>query len=200
MRRMATVTDMFNKVPSHGLVHNWLGSETVARLLQFAQSNEHRFKDTMVRDEEGEKVNNTVRVSKRLQRIDDLKNELRPKFEKLLPVIFDKLGIKPFIPGKIEVELVAHGDGAFFARHNDTIFDKHRSRVISAVYYFYALPKAFSGGVLRIHSMAASGQQGTFADIAPDYDTLVFFPSFFSSRGLACEMSEQAVFKFTLRH
>jgi len=41
------------------------------------------------------------------------------------------------------------------------------------------LPKAFSGGVLRLHSLAASGHQGTFVDIPPDYDTLVFFPSMF---------------------
>jgi Rps23 Pro-64 3,4-dihydroxylase Tpa1-like proline 4-hydroxylase len=179
MSGMTTVSDMFNKVPLHGLVHDWLGPEAVARLLHFAQSNEHYFKDTMVRDEEGEKIDNTVRVSRRLQRIDGLKSELRPKFKLLLPLMFDKLGIKPFIPSRIEMELVAHGDGAFFARHNDTIFDKGRGRVISAVYYFYGLPKAFSGGVLRIHSMAAGGQQGTFVDIAPDYDTLVFFPAFF---------------------
>jgi Rps23 Pro-64 3,4-dihydroxylase Tpa1-like proline 4-hydroxylase len=102
--------------------------------------------------------------------------------KELLPVISDKLGIKRFTPSWTEVELVAHGDGAFFARHSDTIVGpdrEGRSRVISAVYYFYALPKAFSGGVLRIHSMAASGREGTFADISPDYDTLVFFPSFF---------------------
>jgi len=179
MSGMTATKDVLNKVPLHGLVHDWLGSEAVARLLQFAQSNEHHFKDTMVGGEEGEKIDETIRVSKRLQCIDGLKSELRPKFKLLLPLMFDKLGIKPFIPSRIEVELVAHGDGAFFARHNDTVFDKGRGRVISAVYYFYALPKAFSGGVLRIHSMGASGQKGTFADIAPDYDTLVFFPSFF---------------------
>src|SRR5262249_14313865 len=130
MSGMTTTTDMFNKVPLHGLVHDWLGSEAVARLLQFAQANEHHFKDTMVRNEQGEKMNNIIRVSKRLPCIDGLKSELRPKFKLLLPLVFDKLGIKPFIPSRIEVELVAHGDGAFFARHNDTVFDKGRGRVI----------------------------------------------------------------------
>jgi SM-20-related protein len=52
-------------------------------------------------------------------------------------------------------------------------------RVISVVYYFYALPKAFAGGTLRLHSLAASGQQGTFIDIEPEYDMLVFFPAWF---------------------
>jgi Rps23 Pro-64 3,4-dihydroxylase Tpa1-like proline 4-hydroxylase len=51
--------------------------------------------------------------------------------------------------------------------------------VISAVYYFHTLPKAFSGGALRLHSLAASGKLGTFVDVEPDCDTLIFFPSWF---------------------
>jgi Rps23 Pro-64 3,4-dihydroxylase Tpa1-like proline 4-hydroxylase len=117
-----------------------------------------------------------------LSNLDDFKGELRAKLKDLLPLMFGTLGNKPFIPSKIEGELVAHGNGAFFERHIDTITrldHEGRNRIISAVYYFHVLPKAFSGGVLRIHSLAASGQEGTFVDIAPDYDTLVFFPSFF---------------------
>jgi SM-20-related protein len=181
---MAIAADIINKVPSHGVVRNWLGSEAVTRLLRFAQSNEHRFEDTKVTRKEGKgRVDRTRRVSRKLLSIDEPKKELCPKLEDLLPVIFDKLGNKPFIPSRIEVELVAHGDGAFFARHDDTFVGPDQngrgSRAISAVYYFHALPKAFSGGILRLHSLAASGKQGTFADIEPDRDTLVFFPSFF---------------------
>jgi SM-20-related protein len=181
---MTIAADTINKVPSHGVVRNWLGSEAVTRLLRFVQSNEHRFEDSKVtRKEEEGSVDNTNRVSRKLQSIDELKKELCPKLESLLPVIFDELGNKPFIPSRIEVELVAHSDGAFFARHNDIFTGPDQkgrgSRAISAVYYFHALPKAFSGGVLRLHSLAASGRQGTFVDIAPDRDTLVFFPSFF---------------------
>jgi hypothetical protein len=50
----------------------------------------------------------------------------------------------------VEVELVAHGDGAFFERH-----------------------------MLRLHSPGRERPTVHFVDIAPDYDTLVFFPSFF---------------------
>jgi SM-20-related protein len=178
---VAIVAHIFNKIPRYGLVHDWLGPETVERLLRLAQSNEPRFEDTWVTHAEGE-ISRTRRVSRRLLSIGDLKNELRAKLEDLLPLMFNRLGNEPFIPSKIEVELVAHGDGAVFERHIDTVthFDHEgRRRVISAVYYFHALPKAFSGGVLRLHSLAASGQRDTFVDIAPDRDTLVFFPSFF---------------------
>src|SRR5262245_7145946 len=184
MAGMAIAADIVDKIPSHGVVRNWLGSEGVTRLLRFVQSNARYFEDTKVTHNEGVgKVDRAHRISRKLVSIDEPKQELCPKLEKLLPVIFDKLGNKPFIPSRIEVEMVAHGDGAFFTRHND-MFTGHDqkgrgSRAISAVYYFHALPKAFSGGILRLHSLAASGKQGTFADIAPDCDTLVFFPSFF---------------------
>ncbi len=173
------MADIFDKIPPYALVRDWLGTETVERLLQFAQLNEHRFEDAQVRHGEEDRLDRTRRVSKNLS-LGHLKAEVRAKAADLLPIMFERLGVEPFIPSKIEVELVAHGDGAFFLRHIDTLTHRDgRRRIISAVYYFHALPKTFSGGVLRLHSPAASGQQCTFVDIAPDYDTLVFFPSFF---------------------
>ena len=187
---LVTVADIFNKIPPYALVRDWLGKETVERLLRFAQLNEHCFEDTQITHGEESSLNYARRVSRKISlgnlnaevraKAADLYAEVRANVADLLPVMFERLGVKPFIPSKIEVELVAHGDGAFFLRHIDTLTHRDgRHRIISAVYYFHALPKAFSGGVLRLHSLAASGQQCTFVDIAPDYDTLVFFPSFF---------------------
>jgi Rps23 Pro-64 3,4-dihydroxylase Tpa1-like proline 4-hydroxylase len=171
--------DIFNKIPPYAVIRDWLGKEMVERLLQFAQSNERAFEDTQITDKEDSQVDLKRRVSKKLS-LGSLKPEVKAKVTDLLPVMFERLGIKQFVPSKIEVELVAHGDGAFFLRHIDTLtHHEGRHRIISAVYYFHALPKAFSGGYLRLHSPAATGQQCTFVDIAPDYDTLVFFPSFF---------------------
>ena len=173
------MADVFNRIPPYEIVPGWLGTEAVERLLRFAETNEHLFVDTEVTHGKGDRVDHARRVSKKLS-LGYLKDEVRSKVAESLPVMFERLGIKPFVPEKVEVELVAHGDGAFFARHIDTLaHSEGRHRIISAVYYFYALPKAFSGGVLRLHSLASSGQQSTFVDIAPDYDTLVFFPSFF---------------------
>jgi Rps23 Pro-64 3,4-dihydroxylase Tpa1-like proline 4-hydroxylase len=48
------------------------------------------------------------------------------------------------------------------------------------VYYFHAQPKAFSGGVLRLHSLASGkGDGGEHVDVEPVNDTLVFFPSWY---------------------
>ncbi len=182
---MAAVAEVLNKIPKYRIVRDWLGPETVERLLRFSHANEHQFVDTVVVNRrEGERVDRARRVSRKLPSLDDLNDELRSKLKlnDVFPLMFDMLGKQPFIPSNVEAELVAHGDGAFFQCHIDTMtgFDhKARGRIISAVYYFHVLPKAFSGGVLRIHSLAASGQEGTFVDISPDNDTLVFFPSFF---------------------
>ena len=171
--------DIFNKIPPYALVRDWLGKEKVERLLRFAQLNEHCFEHTQITHGEESGLNHAHRVSKKIS-LGTLNAEVRAKVADLLPVMFERLGIKPFIPSKIEVELVAHGDDAFFLRHIDTLTHRDgRHRIISAVYYFHTLPKAFSGGVLRLHSLAASGEKGTFVDIEPDYDKLVFFPSFF---------------------
>jgi Rps23 Pro-64 3,4-dihydroxylase Tpa1-like proline 4-hydroxylase len=179
---MAVVTDILNRIPKYGLVSHWLGQEAVERLLRFGTANEHLFVDTVIACAKEERVDRTRRISKKLANIHAVEHELRDRLKKLLPLMFEKLGSRPFIPSKIETELVAHGDGAFFKRHIDTITHRDhegRSRMISAVYYFHRLPKAFSGGALRIHSLAATGDQGTFVDIEPHYDTLVFFPSLF---------------------
>jgi Rps23 Pro-64 3,4-dihydroxylase Tpa1-like proline 4-hydroxylase len=188
--------DSFNRIPPYGLVRDWLGSETVGRLLRFAQANEHHFKDSQVTHEEGKhrddgRVDHTCRLSRTLS-LGDINNEMKSEVEALLPVMFDRLGIRPFMPSQIETELVAHGDGAFFKRHIDTLTSRDgRHRIISAVYYFHAVPKAFSGGVLRLHSLAASGQRHTFVDITPDCDTLVFFPSFFPHEVLDVECASR---------
>lgn len=163
--------DSFHKVPPHGRIRDWLGAQGVQRLLTYAQSNEHLFKDS----ETVSGFNHSVRVSRVLE-LGYLENDILTKIKETLPMIFETLCVKPFSPN-VELDLAAHGDGAFFARHFDTIRQRHR--IISAIYYFHGLPRAFSGGLLRLHSMAASGEEGTFVDIPPDLDSLVFFPSIF---------------------
>jgi SM-20-related protein len=173
------VANCFNKIPPYGLLNDWLGRETVQRLLRFAQSNEQVFNDTRV-GEEGGRIDPTVRRSK-LTKLGELKSELKVRIEATLPSMFERLGSTPFEPLWIELEMVAHGDGAFFTKHFDTSMRTNSSgnRAISAVYYFHKLPKSFSGGVLRLYSLVDSGGEGSFVDVEPSNDTLVFFPSWF---------------------
>jgi len=96
--------------------------------------------------------------------------------------MFQRLDTEAFEPGRLEVEMVAHGDGAFFTEHRDTAIEDQKliiRRVISAVYYFHRLPKLFSGGALRILPLAGREKSSAFVEIEAINDTLVFFPSWF---------------------
>jgi SM-20-related protein len=174
--------DVFSKTPAYGRVANWLGPQMVARLLDYAQSQRASFRVSSLGKGDNQRVDLTIRRSSKLEDLGELKDELHACARMALPAMFDQLGTTPFEPSRFELEMVAHGDGAFYTRHRDTKTGDAgltNRRVISAVYYFHRIPKSFSGGALRIYSFEAAEDRGTFVDIEPTNDTLVFFPSWF---------------------
>ena len=92
-----------------------------------------------------------------------------------------QMGLPPFDVSGIELELAAHNDGAHFHRHLDTqtvMGGDGSHRALSAVYYFYREPKAFTGGQLRIYPQDSNGDDGdVFAKVDPTQNTLAVFPS-----------------------
>jgi Rps23 Pro-64 3,4-dihydroxylase Tpa1-like proline 4-hydroxylase len=185
---------VFLKPPPHGLIANWLGPEMVRRLLDFAQEQRDSFFPTGVGYGENARIDANIRHSGRITKLGDLKQELRTRIRAVLPTVFRQLGADAFEPGRIEVEMVAHGDGALYTEHRDDAVEDKKfvvRRVITVVYYFHRLPKAFSGGVLRIYPLAGSKNSTAFVDIEPTNDTLVFFPSWFPHEVLpvACPSS-----------
>jgi SM-20-related protein len=173
---------IFLKPPPHGRIANWLGPEMLQRLLDFAQAQRESFFPSAIGYDKNARVDANVRRSGRIEKLGDLAQELRTRVRAVLPAIFRELGTGPFEPGRIEVEMVAHGDGAFFTEHKDIGVEDEKfvvRRVVTAVHYFHRLPKAFSGGVLRIYPLAGSKKSNDFIEIAPTNDTLAFFPSWF---------------------
>jgi SM-20-related protein len=173
---------VFLKPPPHGLIANWLGPEMARRLLDFVQEQRGGFFPSGIGYGEHSRVDATIRRSGRITDLGDLKQELQGRFRAALPTVLRQLGAEAFEPGRIELEMVAHGDGAFFTEHNDIAIEDNKfvvRRVITAVYYFHRLPKAFSGGVLRIYPLAGSKNATAFVDIEPTNDALVFFPAWF---------------------
>jgi SM-20-related protein len=171
--------DVLSRPPHYGSISNWLGTDTLACLLNYAHTWRDAFHTSGV---DGDKrIDLTIRRSSKLTKLGALNNELQVRVQASLPLMFQQLGSAPFVPTWLELEMVVHGDGAFFARHCDTIMQPNRlsHRAISAVYYFHRLPKSFSGGVLRLYSVSGSGKEGSFVDIEPTNDSLIFFPSWF---------------------
>ena len=104
---------------------------------------------------------------------------LEARIAALAPEWIAALRVTPFETTEIELELAAHNDGAHFALHTDTYrtgVQARGDRMLSAVYYFHREPRAFSGGMLRLHRLGAHpGDEGV--DIAPDQNSLAVFPS-----------------------
>jgi predicted 2-oxoglutarate/Fe(II)-dependent dioxygenase YbiX len=191
---------VFNRPGPHLVMRNFLGADEVARLLSYASEHERAFKPSGVVDaDKGVRVEPSIRVSHRLSPIKELKPMVRDRLDAVFKDVVRALGCGAFERTGLEVEMVAHGDGAFFTQHVDTVTGdsdgrnpNRASRVVSMVYYFCRTPARFSGGKLRLHSMAASGAPGTYVDIAPENDTAVFFPSWFSHEVLpvVCDSGE----------
>jgi SM-20-related protein len=151
----------------------------VHRLLDFAQTMRNRFKAADVGYGESNRIDFGYRRSSKLKPLGELEDELRRYAQGALLPMINRLGFPRFEPDRFELEMVAHGDGAFFSRHEDIVIQPGMTsyRTISAVYYFHRWPKSFSGGELRLYPIG--GTQRSFVDIEPTCDRLIFFRSWF---------------------
>ncbi len=159
----------------HAVQYDFLPNDTVAALLEYAVTHEPDFVPTEVRFQ---RLDPTVRVSARLAQLGAFRQIIEHKVFEMLPVLTDELRVTPLQADRMEIELVAHGDGAFYKRHIDTrtapAGEGRRFRALSAVYYFFTDPKGFSGGALRLYGI---GNRTDFVDIEPVRNSLLVFPS-----------------------
>jgi SM-20-related protein len=179
---MTAASSVFTRVPPHQVIKGAFGQELANRLMSYAVSNQGRFEGTLVDTPQGSQLDPSFRVSSKLAEWGAQRLEVEQRMRALFPDLSIKMRATPFELYTIELELVAHGDGAFFGRHIDAYTGKGApvdyQRMLSAVYYFHSQPKAFSGGILRLFALAAlAGQEVEFLDLEPEHDTLVVFPS-----------------------
>lgn len=158
------------------VIDDFLLPDEHAALLDWTLRNESRFMPATLA---GGLVDPEVRRASSLRDLGLTDAVLRSRLTAALPHWVATLRITTFRLHEIELELVAHGDGAHFALHSDT-YDRgtkaRGDRMLSAVYYFHRLPKGFTGGALRLHRLG--GQPGDPGeDIAPIGNRLVVFPS-----------------------
>lgn len=154
----------------------WLGRQTALSILGFAHVNAPAFRPSPVYQDGHAEIDPGRRVSVRLPLLGPFDRLIRDQALASLPEIIAAFHMKPFTPRDVEVELVAHGDGAFFARHRDTAGASDTPgphRLVTMVYYLHKLPKAFTGGALRYFSI----DETSFIDIEAECDEMVAFPS-----------------------
>lgn len=165
-------------MPPYRVYRDFLDSNMHAGLLAWTMENKAKFEPTTLY---GKGQDPSYRVSLRVGDFGPIMALLRQRVFELVPTLIRDLRVTRFEPSEVEIELVAHNDGAFFKRHIDTVIGNARKetsdRVLSAVYYFHAEPKAFSGGELRLYSFGAKEDEGNFAEVQPEQNTLLAFPS-----------------------
>lgn len=175
-------TSTFDIIPPHLIIDDFLGGEVIDALLQHVISNEGNFVDTSVstgKNDNSNHVDVNWRISRVLQDFGSLKKNIKQKFIDVLPIAIQKLRTDEFNLEWLELELVAHGDKAFYKTHIDTSTNRNAEtvRVITAVYYFHSQPKVFFGGQLRILPLRHNVPDSKFLDVEPINDRLLLFPS-----------------------
>jgi SM-20-related protein len=168
----------FDRIPPYYIVRNFLGRDLIERLLTYAKAHESEFTPAKVVSENTQKLNTATRVSRVLWDLGELNAEINARFKAVMPQAVLALKLSPFELARCEMELVAHQDGAFFKRHIDTRTgtpDQKSQRIMTGVLYFYASPKSFSGGQLRLYPLSPEAEG--FADVEPECDRLVLFPA-----------------------
>jgi SM-20-related protein len=164
-------------MPPYLVIHDFLDEDMVAGLLEYTVAHETAFQPTMV-GSGMRRADPAIRVSLATRDLGPFKPILRAKFMAFVPDLVAKLKINAVKMPKLELQLVAHGDGAFYKRHIDTktASDANTIRLLSGVYYFHVQPRAFTGGALRLYAIGDPAMT-TFADIEPEQNTLLVFPS-----------------------
>ena len=183
-----------SRLPRHVVIDGFLPAELHDALLAQTLGQEEAFKRSTMR-EGGADVHGEARKSwVNDAELGELEAPLETAVRAALPLIFEGLGIEPFEPAKIELEVSAHRDGDFYRPHVDTFHSEDRAgrktdRVVTAVYYFHAQPRAFSGGEFRIHPFGGVGEPIT---IEAEDNRLLAIPAFalHEVRPIACENGE----------
>jgi len=168
-------------MPPYRLVRDFLPPPTPGHLLDWAIGNEAEFTPTVVDYQQQNGQDPTVRVSLGVRKFGPLEAMLREHVLKIAPVLIEELRVSLSGISRVELEFVAHNDGAFFTRHIDTETGARWAadgiRFLSGVYYLHHQPKAFTGGCLRLFPFGGDGRQEAFVDVEPEHNTLVVFPS-----------------------
>jgi hypothetical protein len=163
--------------PPYLVVRDFFETEVATALLKDVLARESAFRSTAVGRSGRASVLPHVRLSVATRDLGPFGPVIKARMLGLIPELVAKLGATPVASPTIELELVAHNDGAFYRRHIDTqtASDRHNIRMLSAVYYFRREPKGFSGGALRL--FAIGDKDAGFVDVEPEHNTLLVFPS-----------------------
>lgn len=161
----------------HRILPDWLGEARAASLLAYGLAAEARFVPTRLGDHGTGRLDAAVRQSSVLKDLGAFTGLLRRKALALQDGLETAFDMAHTAANSTQLELVAHGDGAFYRPHTDTYtgdeYTPGGRRRMTMVYYLHRRPRRFTGGRLRMFDLG--GEQSI--EIEPTHDSLVVFPS-----------------------
>jgi SM-20-related protein len=184
---------MRGPMPPCGVINDFLPLELHDQLLEWTIAQEPAFNPAGVYYGEGGRehaVDPDSRVGLKRFGIGPFEPLIGERLLDRLDEIMAAAGYRGPEPRSIEFEITASGDGAYFGPHLDIALGAGRrtigrnrgeDRMISTVYYFHRLPKAFSGGALRLYRFGVDEEdvgEGDSIAFEPARNSLVAFPSF----------------------
>ena len=157
-------------------VCNFLDAGLHAQILELALRNEPAFTASSVVTSDKD-----YRRSRVLFDLGECGASMTAELRKILPWVYQRLGVVPSADGRLELQMTAHNDGDYFKLHNDNGSPDTADRVVSYVYYCNRLPKGFWGGTLRLYDSRVEngywvGAQ-SFHTVEPTNNSIVFFLS-----------------------
>jgi SM-20-related protein len=170
------------RVARHFVIDGFLPTELAEELLVYAADRKRGWRTTRVSNLRGGRLKRAVRQS---QAAKGGLGPFEPAFTAAIaartPELCQETGSAPLAAGEadLEIELVAHRDGGFYARHIDTFADPSNSekrgpRFVSTVYYLHRRKRGFSGGELALYPFIGDAPPVL---IEPHHNRLVAFPS-----------------------
>ena len=161
----------------HRILPDWLGETQAARLLAYSLTAEEHFTPTRLNDHGAGRLNEVVRQSSVLKDLGAFAGSLRRKALALQDGLETAFDMQHTSANSTQIEMVAHGDGAFYRPHTDTYtgdeYTPGGRRRLTMVYYLHRRPRRFTGGRLRLFDRA--GEESI--EIEPTHDSLLVFPS-----------------------
>jgi SM-20-related protein len=161
----------------HRVLPCWLGEAEAARLLAYALATESRFAPTKLADHGTGRLDSVVRQSAVLKDLGAFAAPLLKKALALQAALETAFDMAHTPPNSTQMEMVAHGDGAFYRPHTDTFtgdeYTPGGRRRMTMVYYLHRQPRRFTGGRLRMFDLAGAET----IEVEPVHDSLLVFPS-----------------------
>lgn len=199
-------------LPRYVRVLDFLAEREVQTLFDWALATADRFQPATVSRAQP-RVDRARRIALTSAQLGPLEATLRTRLLDLLPELMAGTGTIGPRPTFLELELAAHGDGAYYRPHMDLRIGDGLStklkaagvRVLSTVFYFHANPQKFSGGQLRLFRFGAipqaqEPQPAPHIDLEPLRNSIVAFPSWVPHevRPIAVPTGQFADYRFAL--